>query len=345
MPLLTQPVLARAGRLFLAAMIALAVAGMLGIHHLYWAVIPVWVVFQPYREEIALRAILRVVGTLVGAGAGLVALQELPVPGIALAVAAITAIGVGFAYRIGTAWSYGFTLMALSIGVVVMPALGDGANGIALAQDRVIATLIGVLAVTAVKWFFTPARAAPMPSRPCPHFPVQMCLRMAATALMTGAVTFLVAHFGDPASISAGVSVVAFSSLLASMPNPRPVIRSMVPGVAIGVLAALAYHLVVATGALGPAAQIGLGVAFIAAGSLVRAHPRTALPGIDMNICFLLASGLGTAPPPLAIAVASSAAIFASAAFVAGLLHVLSQLHGPTDRERAAGLDQDAGRL
>ena len=269
MPFLTQAILARAGRLFLAAMIALAVAGMLGVHHLYWAVIPVWVVFQPYREDMALRAILRVVGTLVGAGVGLAALQELPVPGIALAVASTTAIGVGFAYRIGTTWSYGFTLMALSVGVVVEPALGDGTNGIALAQDRVIATLIGVLAVTAVKWFFTPARAAPMLPRPCPHCPVQMRLRMATTALMTGTVTFLAAYVGDPAAISAG--------------------------------------------------------------ALLRAHPRTVMPSIEINVCFLLASGLGTAALPLAIAVTSGAATFASVALVAGLLHVLLQLHGPTE--------------
>ncbi len=181
MPILTQPILARACRLFLAEMIALAVAGMLGVNHLYWAVIPVLVVFQPYREDIVLRAILRVVGTLVGAGVGLAALQELSVPGITLAVASTTAIGVGFAYRIGTTWSYGFTLMSLSVGVVVMPALGDSSNGIALAQDRVIATLIGVLAVTAVKYFFT---LSPAPCR-CHHVPAHIARFKCACAWRT----------------------------------------------------------------------------------------------------------------------------------------------------------------
>ncbi len=144
-----------------------------------------------------------------------------------------------------------------------------------------------------------------------------MRLRMADSALIVGTVTFLASYVGDSAAISAGGSVVAFSSILYSMHNPRPAIRLMVSGTAIGVLV--------------PTAQLGLGIAFINAGVLLRAHIRIVILSIKINVCFLLALGLGTAAPPLVIAVTSSAAIFVNVALVAGLLHVLLQLHGPTE--------------
>ncbi|MBC7146978.1 MAG: FUSC family protein [Thioclava marina] len=323
--------LAYATRLFLAATLALTFARWLGLSNIYWAAMPVWVVIQPNREDMALRAVLRVAGTLVGAGIGIAALHWLPVPGIALTVALTAAIGVGIAYRIGTHWAYGFTLMAITIGVVVMPALGMGAEAIPLALDRVYCTLIGVASVTAVNWLFTPARAVPMAPRPNPHFAQQLWIRMAAVATLTGAATLLDAHFSHPAATAAGLSVVVFSAVLGSMPNPRPAVRFLVPGVALGVLAAVSYRTLAPLTGGDPAALLILAFAFIAGGALLRAHPRTSLMGIDINMCFLLAGEIGAPGHSLPVTAAGAATMFLTSAAIAALMFFLSRLHPPLE--------------
>lgn len=328
-PALTSSTLAYAARLFLAATLALTAARLLGLTNIYWAAMPVWVVIQPHREDMALRAVLRVAGTLVGAGIGIAALSWLPVPGIALSVALTAAIGVGIAYRIGTHWAYGFTLMAITIGVVVMPALGMGADAIPLALDRVACTLLGVISVTAVNWLFTPARRAPMPPRPNPHFVQQLWLRMAAVAVLTGGATLIDAHFTHPAATAAALSVIVFSSVLGSMPNPRPAVRFLVPGVALGVLAAVAYRGLTHLSGGDQTELLILAFAFIAGGAILRAHPRTTLMGIDINMCFLLAGEVGAPGHSLPVTAAGAAAMFIGSVAIATLMFFLSRLHPP----------------
>ena len=57
--------------LFVAAFGALNLAIALGLTNPYWAAMPVFVVSQPWREDILIRGALRIAGTLVGAAIGI----------------------------------------------------------------------------------------------------------------------------------------------------------------------------------------------------------------------------------------------------------------------------------
>jgi uncharacterized membrane protein YccC len=56
-----------AGRTTLAAIAAMAAASLLGLSHLHWAAMTVWLVAQPTRGLLLEKSFLRVAGTLSGA--------------------------------------------------------------------------------------------------------------------------------------------------------------------------------------------------------------------------------------------------------------------------------------
>lgn len=282
-------------QLFTAAAISLVVAVQLGLHNPFWAAMPVWVVAQPYREDLLLRALLRAAGTVFGAALGWGALMLLPDAGSRIVVLAL-AVGAGAAaaYWIGTAYSYGVLLAAITVAVVLVPAMDHAVDAAALARDRVWCTLIGVVAVTAVTFLFTPRRAEPMPPRQPVAFRL-VALRgaiAAGAALLGGLIVQLV---GGPAGIAAGLSLCIFSLIIGSNRAPEPILKFMPPGATLGVLAALAYRgldmmLPDPTGF-----AVVLALPFIAIGAAMRSHPRTAPLGLDGNMCFLLAAEAGTA--------------------------------------------------
>ncbi|WP_176715593.1 FUSC family protein [Thioclava sp. SK-1] len=314
-------------RLFSSAICALALAQWFGFHNPYWAVMPVWVVSQPVREDMALRAVLRVLGTLAGAAIGLAALTWLHSPAlIALAVGLTVAIGVGAAYRIGTTYSYGFLMMAISVGVIVMPSVGLGADGFIMAVERLWCTLIGVVAVTAISWIFTPARRAPVPPRPQPHSPRQMVLRACAAGGLSAIVTFLTGWTLEFAMMTAALSIVVFSSILGQMHDPRPVVRMLLPGVALGIAAAITYRALAQSMGGDPTALFAMAVAFIAAGALLRAHPKTAAIGLDANMCFLLGAEIGAAGHPLLLTTIGATTLLIGTATAAAVMHQLASL-------------------
>lgn len=160
----------RALQLFAAAAISLVLAVQLGLQNPFWAAMPVWVVAQPHREDLLLRAVMRIGGTAVGAALGWFALMLLPGEGARIAVL-VLAVGLGTAatYWIGTAYSYGVLLAAITVAVVLVPAMDHTVDAASLAIDRIWCTLIGVIAVTTITFVFTPRRVQPMPARETPR--------------------------------------------------------------------------------------------------------------------------------------------------------------------------------
>ncbi|MBT9384425.1 FUSC family protein [Pseudooceanicola sp. CBS1P-1] len=144
-------------RLGLAAWTAFAVASGLGIDHAFWASMPVWVVAQPWRGVLLERALWRVLGTIAGGGLGLALLALSPAPLVtALVMAALLG---GFAAALHL-WqgvrSYLPLMSAITIAVVVIPAMNDPGAGLGLAVDRLWCTLIGGLSVAVIVGLFTP---------------------------------------------------------------------------------------------------------------------------------------------------------------------------------------------
>lgn len=250
---------------------------------------------QPYREDLLLRALLRVGGTALGAALGWSALTLMPdASGRILVLALAVGIGTATTYWIGTAYSYGVLLAAITVAVVLVPAMDHRVDEAALALDRIWCTLIGVVAVTAITFLFTPSRAKPRPPR---HAPAMRLVALhgviaGTTALVGGAFLLLV---GDPAGVGTALSLCIFSLIIGSSRDPAPILTYMPPGTAIGVLAALAYR---GLGMMLPdpaGMALLLAMPFVAAGAALRSHPRSALLGLDANMCFLLAAEAGTA--------------------------------------------------
>ena len=285
----------RALQLFAAAAIALTLAVLLGLQNPFWAAMPVWVVAQPHREDLLLRAVLRVAGTAFGAALGWAALVYLPDAGPRILVlAGATAAGAAAAYWIGTVYSYGILLAAITLAVVLVPAMDHPVDATALALDRVWCTLIGVVAVTAITFVFTPRRPRPRPPRRAPAARVVLWHGAIAgvTALLGGVAVQVI---GGPAGIATALSLCIFSLIICSSRDPRPMLTYMAPGASIGVLAALAYRGLDLLLPDPAGTALVLALPFIAAGAVLRGHPRSAPFGLDANMCFLLVAEAGAA--------------------------------------------------
>ncbi|MBT9384785.1 FUSC family protein [Pseudooceanicola sp. CBS1P-1] len=308
------PDLARAFRLFVAAFGSLAIAMALGLHNPFWAAMPVWVVSQPFREDLLIRGILRVLGTLAGAAYGVAILHlgtspEVLLPGIALGAG----LGVGLAFWIGTVYSYGALLFAMTTAVVLLPVVASDAQPLGLALDRVACTLIGVVVVTLVTFFFTPSRGTPQPLRQAHKTgtPLQRGLIAAATAAcgMT-----LVLTFPTPEALGGALAICIFGCLVSSMPDPRMPLKFLVPGVAIAVIAALSYRgILTVFDVQGLVPFLAITAVFLMGGALLRANPKTAPLGLDSNMCFLLAAEVGQIGHPLPVQAVSALALLGGA--------------------------------
>jgi uncharacterized membrane protein YccC len=154
---LDRTALFQALRLAFAAWLAFAVAAAFGIPNAFWAAMPVWVVAQSARGLLLERAFFRVVGTLVGAGAGFGILHLGLPPYATLALLALwIALNAGLTHLLRGVHSYGTLLAGMTAAVVVLPSLLAPANINDVAEARVACTLIGVVSVTLVTALFTP---------------------------------------------------------------------------------------------------------------------------------------------------------------------------------------------
>ncbi|MBZ4021928.1 hypothetical protein CKO11_05570 [Rhodobacter sp. TJ_12] len=154
---MTRTQLGQALRLGLAAWTAFALATALGIDHAFWAAMPVWVVAQPWRGVVFERALWRLLGTVIGGALGLVLLTLSPSPWVtAVAMAVLLAAGGALTHLWQGVRNYLPLMTALTIAVVVIPALLDPSGGFDLAMDRLACTVIGGVSVAVIVGLFTP---------------------------------------------------------------------------------------------------------------------------------------------------------------------------------------------
>lgn len=336
--------LSLATQLFTASFGALLLAHWLNLASPFWAAMPVWVVVQVWREDMLLRAALRLTGTLLGAGLALAALQFAHSSWLlVIAFSATVGLGTASAFWIGTIYSYGALLVAITASVVVLPTIGFGAEPVSLSIGRVACTLIGVAAVTLITFPFTPARTGPRPSRPVPTL-TATALRGGLAALLAGSGAALAVTTGRYEVTIGALTVATFTSIMGSIPDPRPVLKHLLPATAIGVVAALAYRGMVNGLDLSEAASLALVAPFICAGALLRANPSTAPFGLDANMCFLLAAEVGSEGHGYMRELSGAAAMMAGAALVCVLFLLLLRLAPvrsadgkPSEQPSAAG--------
>ncbi|MFN4154349.1 MAG: FUSC family protein [Paracoccaceae bacterium] len=321
---MTRTDLSTALQLFAAAALALGLAQMMGLTNPYWAAMPVWVVHQVWREDLVKRAALRVLGTLAGAALalGLLALGP-PDWGIALVLALSVGVSAGVAWWIGSVMSYGAFMLGVTLFVVLLPALAaPGMPATSAAVDRILCTLIGVVSVTAITFAFTPPRDAPPPPREMQGRCRAALRRALFCAAMSGLAAGLVMLLPRFDVLTAAMTLTVYPMILASAPDPRPIRRTLLPGVAIGMSAALVFLMLGAPlRAEGAEAVFALTLIFLAAGAVLRAHPRTAGMGLDANMCFLLLAEVGTWRHALLDAAAAGTYALAAAGVVVLVSH------------------------
>lgn len=147
---------------FLAAMLALYIALALGLSRPYWAMATVYIVAHPLTGATRSKALYRVLGTLLGAGAAvfmvplLVNAPELLTAAMALWTG--TLLYVALLHR--TPRSYVFMLAAYTLPLIALPALGapDGVFDIAVARAEEI--ILGIVCASIVGAVVMPSNVA-----------------------------------------------------------------------------------------------------------------------------------------------------------------------------------------
>ena len=163
--------------------------------------------------------------------------------------------------------------------------------------------------------------------------------------LLAGGATFVAAGAafvsGLPAGELVALGVCIFSMVLGSLPDPKRVAPLMLAGVIAGVCIATGYRFLIQP-ALATTLALLLSISpFLLFGALARASRRFALPAIDANMCFLLASqaGMPAAAAPQILA-GSGALVIAAAVVCAVFLLLPSRARHDADAiARALGRD------
>ena len=152
---------ARALVLALSAWVAFALATIGHVQNAYWAAMPVWVVAQASRGVLIERALLRVLGTLLGAAAGFALLHIPASPYVQLALLGLWVAGnAGLTHVLRGVHGYGALLAGITAAIVVIPEVLTPGASLALATARVECTLIGVVVTTVITGLATPKSPA-----------------------------------------------------------------------------------------------------------------------------------------------------------------------------------------
>jgi uncharacterized membrane protein YccC len=156
-PQIDRGVVTRALVLALSAWVAFAIATLVHAQNAYWAAMPVWVVAQASRGVLFERALLRVLGTLLGAAAGFTILHVPVHPYVQFALLGLwVAINGGLTHVLRGVHGYGALLAGVTAAIVVIPAVLAPGASLDLATARVECTLIGVVVTTVITGLATP---------------------------------------------------------------------------------------------------------------------------------------------------------------------------------------------
>lgn len=147
---------------FIAAMLALWIALYLGLPRPYWAMGSVYIVAHPLTGATRSKALYRVLGTLLGAAAGVAIVPSLVnAPTLLMAAVAIWTgclLYVALLHR--TPRSYVFMLAAYTLPLVALPAVDNPAGIFDIAVARAEEICLGILCASVVGALVWPASVA-----------------------------------------------------------------------------------------------------------------------------------------------------------------------------------------
>ncbi|WP_042882972.1 FUSC family protein [Cupriavidus necator] len=147
---------------FIAAMLALWIAMYLGLPRPYWAMGSVYIVAHPLTGATRSKALYRVLGTLLGAAAGVAMVPPLvnspPLLMAALAIWVACLLYVALLHR--TPRSYAFMLAAYTLPLVALPSVDNPVGVFDMAVARSEEICLGILCASVVGAVIMPASVA-----------------------------------------------------------------------------------------------------------------------------------------------------------------------------------------
>lgn len=156
---LNSAAIKKAMLLAFSAWFSFLIAVLFGVDNPYWAAMPVWVIAQSTRGLTVERAIYRIIGTLIGAGAGLLILATAQPIWQLVLMAGVIFCSAGALHLLAGVRSYMALLSGITVSVVVLPALLAPDQAFDLAWARIQCTLIGVVVGTLITGLGTPTSA------------------------------------------------------------------------------------------------------------------------------------------------------------------------------------------
>ncbi|MGK2284498.1 FUSC family protein [Pedomonas sp. V897] len=174
--------------------------------------------------------------------------------------------------------------------------------------------------------------------------------RALLAACLAGAATFAAGWagylLGWSEVVLTALGICTFSMILGSMPRPRLMAPVMLRGVLAGVAMALVYRFLLQPHVETVPQLILSVIPFALVGSLVRASPRHAGWGLDLNMCFWLGSQARLpAVTDTAVILGEGAALAAAILIVAGGIWLLPEPMGQRARNAAAAIRRAIARI
>lgn len=155
------PCIARALQGTVAALAALVAAALLHLENPFWAAMTALIVIQPTRGLLWEKSFYRLVGTVVGAAAGLLLILSTRSPvllTIALSLWLPLCVGIGnLLYGLR---SYAFMMAGVTCSVIAMSGYQDPGHSCDIAFSRIACIMVGVMMTTVVTALFTPNPSA-----------------------------------------------------------------------------------------------------------------------------------------------------------------------------------------
>ncbi|MVT04096.1 hypothetical protein CD006_15915 [Enterobacter sp. 10-1] len=331
-------------RLSIAAWLSFSIAMLAGVENAYWAAMPVWVISQQTRGMMFQRGIYRIIGTLTGALLGLAILKITNQAWIIIALISLTIFITIFAMRISLGTKgYAPQMMAVTIIIILVPALMLKHHAWELALSRIQCTFIGVIVVTIITTRFTQTTPDEVwhsgllkwRSNFSLHDPAQKRhdkIKALRFALLASAGVLLCACFFYLSGWAAGELVTLgtciFTMALASLKKPYDMALKMLIGVVVGVCIAFLYRFAVQPYFLSPLLISLTIIPFLLLGGLLRCWVRTAAPALDGNMCFLLASQAGMSAVPVKTAMNECLALILAVALVSSVYRLILRPDG-----------------
>lgn len=132
-------------QLTLAAVAAMIAANLFHITNPWWAAMAVWMVSQPTRGLLLERSAAQLIGTCIGAAAGVGMMHAFAQPwGLLLALSLWLALCCGVANLMRHQRAYGAVLAGLAAAVIVILGWNTGIDPAQFALARVVDTVIGI---------------------------------------------------------------------------------------------------------------------------------------------------------------------------------------------------------